>query len=147
MFIPTKENIRNVVPYEFHKGINASAAAKSIQCIYVVDILIEISCRNLFSGYRTGLEILGSRTSQRVVQNYQIQRIWKIPLWLGNSVKFNVSHTSILHKLKKIRRVSVIGKSVSHSLSPENHKKHVDCCKSLLTEQIQMSFFEQVCHW
>lgn len=42
MSISTKEPIRNVVLYEFHKIINASAAVKSIQRNYGVDALSEI---------------------------------------------------------------------------------------------------------
>lgn len=56
MSIPTKEHIRNVVLYEFHKIINTSAAVKSIQCNYGVNALSEIGfgVRGLVSNLGVG---------------------------------------------------------------------------------------------
>lgn len=34
MFVPTKDHIGYVLPYEFHKGVDANVAKRFIQSIY-----------------------------------------------------------------------------------------------------------------
>ena len=50
MFVPTKERIRHVLLYEFHKSVNASTLAKSIQSTYVDNTLNE---RRWFSHFHS----------------------------------------------------------------------------------------------
>ena len=54
MFVPSKDHIRNVLLYEFHKGVNASTAARSIQSAYGDNAVNERSCRRWFSRFRSG---------------------------------------------------------------------------------------------
>ena len=46
MFISTKEHMRHVLLDEFHKGVNANTATKSIQNIYGNNTLNEKSFRS-----------------------------------------------------------------------------------------------------
>lgn len=53
MFVPAKEHIKNVVLYEFHKDVNASATVKSIHRAYGIDAFSERSCKRWFSFFKT----------------------------------------------------------------------------------------------
>lgn len=58
--------------------------------------------------------------------------------------KFNVHYTLVLCELKIIGMVSVLGKWVLHELPPENCQQLVNCCKSLLTRQLEVHFLDRL---
>ena len=116
MFIPTKEHIRHVLLYEFHKGVNASTAAKSIQNTYGNHTLNERSCRRWFSRFRSGDFNLKDEPKEGRPKKLDSEELKTVitenPATTARELaeKFNVTHTTVLRQLKRIGKVSVVGK-------------------------------------
>lgn len=66
------------------------------------------------------------------------------PLHLGKPIeKFNLNHATAQREIKRIGKFSGASKRVTQDLSPVN-RQHVDCCPSLLTELLQITFLDKL---
>ncbi|XP_014780614.1 histone-lysine N-methyltransferase SETMAR-like [Octopus bimaculoides] len=138
MFVPSKDYI-NVLLYEFHKGVNASAAARSIQGTYGDDVVNKRSCRRWFSRFRSGdftlkeepkeghPKKLDSKMLEALVSENHTVTTREL------AEQLNVAHTTVVRQLKHIGKISVAGKWVLHELSSESRQQRAACYQSLLS--------------
>ncbi|XP_014767866.1 histone-lysine N-methyltransferase SETMAR-like [Octopus bimaculoides] len=114
MFVPSKDHIRNVLLYEFHKGANASAAARSIQNTYGDDVVNE-SCRGWFSRFRSGDFTLKEEPKEgrpkKLDSDILEALVSENPAVTTRELveQLNVVHTTVVRQLKHIEKVSVAG--------------------------------------
>ncbi|XP_013775045.1 histone-lysine N-methyltransferase SETMAR-like [Limulus polyphemus] len=150
MFDPTKEHIRHVMLYEFHRGINASAAAIFIQNTYGVDGVSERTCRRWFSRVKNG--DFGSKDEPREGRSSGLDSEALKAAVAANpaitvrdlSEQFNVSHMTVHRELKRLGKVLKVGKCFPHDLSVENRQQRVDYCEVLHSLQNQLPFLDRV---
>ncbi|XP_029639658.1 histone-lysine N-methyltransferase SETMAR-like [Octopus sinensis] len=151
MFVPSKDQIRNVLLYEFHKGVNASAAARSIQSTYGDDIVNERSCRRWFSRFRIGdftlkeepkegrPKKLDSKMSEALVSENPAVTTRELVEQL------NVAHTTVVCQPAKTHWKDFSSwKMGPHELSPENRQQRAACCQSLLSQHFQTTFLDRL---
>ena len=113
MFAPSKDHIRNVLLYEFHKGVNARTATKSIQRVYGNDVVNERSCRRWFSRFRSGDFSLKDEPRKGRPKKLDSEALEAVitedPSKTSRELaeQFNVAHTTVVRHKKKFEKEGV----------------------------------------
>lgn len=150
MYTPSKEHIRHVLLFEFHKGNTASSAAKTLKDTYGNDVVNEKTCRRWFSRFKKddfSLKDEPRAGCSKKLNSEQLQAAID-----GNptcttrelSKTFNVSHMTIYREMKRLGKVSKAGKWVPHELSEINRQQRVTCCVSLRSRELQAPFLDRI---
>ncbi|XP_029639435.1 histone-lysine N-methyltransferase SETMAR-like [Octopus sinensis] len=127
--IQSKDHIRHILLYEFHKGVNASAAAKCLHRVYRDDVVSERSCKRWFSRFGCGnLSLKEGRSKRHDIEELEAAVTEsETAIRRALAEEFTEAHTIVLLRLKRIGKVSMAGKWISHELSPENLQRRVVC--------------------
>ena len=145
-----KLHFRHIMLYEFRRGSTAASTARNICAVYGEDAVVESTCQNWFTKFRSGDTTLtdAPRSGRHVgFDEEALQALLKInPRQTTRELatQLNCSQSTIDRHLHALGKVEKFGTWVPHELSPGNKIQRMSTCASLLSRQHNEPFLERI---
>ena len=146
----SEEHIRHIMLYEFKKGNNATAATKNIRDVYGEEALNTRKCQRWFQKFRSGdYSLTDEARSGRPIEfddELLVATLDEDPAVTVEELaqKLNSTHSTVHRHLRRLGKVSKLGKWVPHVLSPDNLRDRVNICASLHSRERQAPFLNRL---